>query len=44
MGDRILGINGIDFYSATLSTALKTLTDAVDAVCLTVEYDVSVLG
>uniref|UniRef100_A0A914UIQ8 PDZ domain-containing protein n=1 Tax=Plectus sambesii TaxID=2011161 RepID=A0A914UIQ8_9BILA len=43
VGDRILGINGIDFYSATLSTALKTLTDAVDAVSLTVEYDVSVL-
>ncbi len=44
MGDRILGINGLDVYSATLQAALRLLHDSRDTVCLTAEYDVSILG
>ncbi|KAK0399663.1 hypothetical protein QR680_003151 [Steinernema hermaphroditum] len=43
IGDRIISINGIDVYSATLAVAQKLLQECRDRVTLTVEYDVSVL-
>ena len=44
VGDRVLSINGIDIYSATLAAAQQLLLSARDAVMLTVEYDVSIIG
>ncbi|TMS39284.1 hypothetical protein L596_005833 [Steinernema carpocapsae] len=43
VGDRIISINGIDVYSATLAVTQKLLQECRDTVTLTVEYDVSVL-
>uniref|UniRef100_A0A158R522 PDZ domain-containing protein n=1 Tax=Syphacia muris TaxID=451379 RepID=A0A158R522_9BILA len=42
VGDRILCINGVDVFSATLSTAQKLIDEAIHLVTLTVEYSVAV--
>uniref|UniRef100_A0A0N4VH75 PDZ domain-containing protein n=1 Tax=Enterobius vermicularis TaxID=51028 RepID=A0A0N4VH75_ENTVE len=42
VGDRILCINGVDVFSATLATAQKLLDETVHIVNLTVEYSVAV--
>lgn len=44
VGDRIISINGVDVYSATLSVAQKILQECATHAVLTVEYDVSILG
>uniref|UniRef100_A0AC35U8D4 Glutamate receptor-interacting protein 2 n=1 Tax=Rhabditophanes sp. KR3021 TaxID=114890 RepID=A0AC35U8D4_9BILA len=40
IGDRIISVNGIDIFSCTLAVATKILSDIIDKVALTIEYDV----
>uniref|UniRef100_A0A9J2PAL5 PDZ domain-containing protein n=1 Tax=Ascaris lumbricoides TaxID=6252 RepID=A0A9J2PAL5_ASCLU len=43
VGDRVLCINGVDVYSATLAVAQRLLEESLNSATVTIEYDVSVL-
>ncbi|VDM24719.1 unnamed protein product [Toxocara canis] len=43
VGDRVLCINGVDVFSATLAVAQRLLEESLNSATLTIEYDVSIL-
>uniref|UniRef100_A0A915BP83 PDZ domain-containing protein n=1 Tax=Parascaris univalens TaxID=6257 RepID=A0A915BP83_PARUN len=43
VGDRVLCINGVDVYSATLAVAQRLLEESLNSATVTIEYDVPVL-